>query len=47
MFNILKTVRNLRSRSVAIRSLNQMDDRLLADIGVTRADIPSFVRGLR
>ncbi len=47
MFNILNTVRNWRPRSVAIHSLNQMDDRMLADIGVTRADISRFVHGLR
>ena len=47
MFNFIKTVRNWRPRSVAINALNRMDDRMLADIGVTRADIPSFVRGLR
>ncbi len=28
-----------------IHRLNQLDDRLLADMGIDRADIPGFVRG--
>ncbi len=38
-------VKGYFERSRAVRQLNQMDDRMLADIGVHRADITKLVAG--
>lgn len=35
---------NWRQRRLAIRRLHQLDDRLLADLGVSRDDIVRFVQ---
>ncbi len=47
MVNIIESVRRWRARNAAISELRRMDDRLLADIGVSRADIPRIVQNLR
>ena len=35
-----------RARRIALRQLYQMDDRLLADIGLRREQVPEFVDGM-
>ncbi len=47
MFNMIESIRRWRTRNAAIATLIRMDDRLLADIGITRADIPRIVVGLK
>ena len=47
MLNIIESYRRWRTRTAATAALSRMDDRILADIGVSRSDIPSVVRGLR
>ena len=47
MVNIIESFRRWRTRTAAAAALSRMDDRILADIGVSRADIPRVVRGLR
>ncbi len=46
MKNILKSISNWRKRSVSRSQLARLDDRLLADIGITRYDIDAVVRKL-
>ncbi len=45
MIKIVETIRQWNSRKVAVAALSHMDERMLNDIGVRRADIPSYVRG--
>ncbi len=47
MVNIIETFRRWRTRTAAAAALGKMDDRILADIGISRSDIPRVVRGLR
>ncbi len=47
MFNMIESIRRWRARNAAIATLTRMDDRLLADIGISRADIPRIVVGLK
>ena len=47
MVNIIDTLRRWHNRNVAITALGRMDDRLLADIGLARGDIPRAVRDLK
>lgn len=47
MFNMIESIRRWRARNTAIAALSRMDDRLLADIGITRSDIPRIVVGLK
>ncbi len=47
MVNIIESFRRWRARAAAAAALSRMDDRILADIGVSRSDIPKVVRGLR
>ena len=47
MLNVFETLRQWRSKRVAVAALNAMDDRMLNDIGVRRSDIHKYVRGLR
>jgi uncharacterized protein YjiS (DUF1127 family) len=44
---ILGRVQSLVSRTRAIRQLRQLDDRLLADIGLSRGEIETSVWGRR
>ncbi len=46
MLNIVESFRRWRTRTAAVTALSRMDDRILADIGVSRFDIPRVVRGL-
>ncbi len=45
MFNIIDALRRWRAENAAITALRKLDDHLLADIGVSRADISRNVRG--
>ena len=47
MLNIIESFRRWRTRTAAVAALHGMDDRILADIGISRSDIPMVVRGLR
>ena len=47
MFNVFETLRQWRSKQVAVAALNQMDDRMLKDIGIRRGEISKYVRGLK
>ena len=47
MFSLIESIRRWRARNAAIASLIRMDDRLLADIGINRSDIPRIVVGLK
>jgi uncharacterized protein YjiS (DUF1127 family) len=47
MFKVFETLRQWRSKQVAIAALNQMDDHMLSDIGIRRGDISKYVRGLK
>ncbi len=47
MTNIVESFRRWRTRVAAAAALSRMDDRILADIGVSRSDIPRVIRGLR
>jgi uncharacterized protein YjiS (DUF1127 family) len=42
---LMGRVKGYLARSRAERQLHQLDDRMLADIGVSRADIATMVRG--
>jgi uncharacterized protein YjiS (DUF1127 family) len=42
---LMSNIKTLMNRSQAERQLRQLDDRLLADIGVKRADISKSVWG--
>jgi len=42
---LLKTLRSWRERRAATAELSSLSDRNLADIGLTRGDIPAAVRG--
>ncbi len=44
MYNIIESIRRWRTRTAATSALSKMDDRILTDIGITRADIPRVVR---
>lgn len=43
--SLLNALRGWRERRAAIAELNALSDRSLADIGLTRGDIPRAVRG--
>ncbi len=47
MNNIIDIYRRWRDRNAAITTLNRMNDHMLADIGLFRAEIPRVVRGLK
>ncbi len=47
MINIIEKLRQWKAQNVAVSALNQMDERMLNDIGIRRADIPRYVRGLK
>lgn len=47
MFKVFETLRQWRSKQVAIDALSHMDDRMLNDIGIRRSEISKYVRGLR
>ncbi len=47
MLNILESFRRWRTGKIAAAALSRMDDRILADIGISRSDISRFVRGPR
>ena len=42
--NVLKSLNNWRKRSASRSQLSRLDDRMLADIGMTRFDIDTVVR---
>ena len=46
MKNILKSLTTWRNRSASRSQLSRLDDRMLADIGVSRYDIDTVVRKL-
>jgi len=43
---ILKPLANWRARQVAMEELMSLDDHMLADIGISRSEIPGIVSGL-
>ncbi len=43
MKNIFQTIRKWQGGNTAARMLNRFDDRMLADIGIARADISNAV----
>ncbi len=43
--SLLNSLRSWRERRAAIAELSSLSDRSLADIGLTRGDIPQAVRG--
>lgn len=43
--NLYRELREWRARRVAVRHLTDLDDYLLRDIGIERADIQSYVDG--
>ena len=47
MYNIIDALRRWHKRNVATAELGRMSDRMLADIGIVRGDIPGVVRGLK
>ncbi len=47
MINIIEKFRQWHAQNVAVSALNRMDERMLNDIGIHRADIPRYVRGLK
>ncbi len=47
MKNILKSLTNWRNRAASRSQLSRLDDRMLADIGMSRFDIDTVVRKLR
>ena len=47
MYNFIDSLRRWHKTNVAIAVLGRMDDRLLADIGLTRGDIPGVARDLK
>ena len=47
MKNILKSLNSWRNRATSRSQLSRLDDRLLADIGMSRFDIDAVVRKLR
>ena len=47
MVNIIDTLRRWHKTNAAFAVLGRMDDRMLADIGLVRSDIPGVVRGLK
>lgn len=47
MRNIIELIRRWRTRTAAASALSRMDDRILTDIGITRAQIPMVVRSLK
>ncbi len=44
--SILKSLRNYLARAKMIGELNSLSDRMLMDIGLSRADIPAVVDGV-
>lgn len=42
---VFKPIANRRARRVAIEELMSLDDHMLADIGITRGDIPGIIAG--
>ncbi len=47
MKNIFTTIRNWQRRNETINSLNKLDDRMLADIGLVRGNIDLVARSIR
>jgi uncharacterized protein YjiS (DUF1127 family) len=47
MPGVVARMQNFAARSRAVRQLHQLDDRMLADIGLSRGDIESRVWGRR
>lgn len=43
MTNIFKSIIQWQRNNTAVRALNRLDDRLLADIGIARSDINKSV----
>jgi uncharacterized protein YjiS (DUF1127 family) len=43
---LVKSVAAWSERRTAYRELNALDDRMLSDIGITRADIPAVIAGM-
>ncbi len=44
MSNIFQTIRHWQRSNAAAKFVNRLDDRMLADIGITRGDIRKAVR---
>ncbi len=44
---VLDVIRRWRKETVSRRQLARFDDRLLADLGIARGDIPRVVRRLK
>jgi uncharacterized protein YjiS (DUF1127 family) len=42
--NIVRTLRNIRSYRSTVNELNRLSQRELADLGISRADIPAVAR---
>ena len=47
MFNLIESIRRWQRRSATTIQLSQLDDRLLADIGLVRGNIDEVARRLR
>lgn len=47
MLNVLQSIRRWRRRNATIAQLYRLDDRLLADIGIVRSNIPEIARRIR
>ncbi len=47
MHNVIESFRRWRTRTAAAAALSKMDDRILADIGISRIDISRVVRSPR
>ncbi len=43
MKNIFKTIRQWQRGNAAAKMINRLDDRMLADIGITRGDVSKAV----
>lgn len=42
---VVKPLANWRARQLALEELSALDDHMLADIGITRGEIPGIVSG--
>jgi len=42
---VVKPLANWRARQLALEELSSLDDHMLADIGITRGEIPGIVSG--
>lgn len=47
MFNLIESIRRWQRRNATTARLNQLDDRLLADIGLVRGNIAEVARRMR